>query len=69
MQALDLFLAGDDVAVKKPDPSIYLLAAKRLGLEPTECVVIEDSAIGCKVRRMRMKGGPLNPIPYTAMRS
>ena len=47
-----MFLAGDDVAVKKPDPSIYLLAAKRLGLEPTECVVIEDSAIGCKVRGM-----------------
>ena len=30
----------------KPDPSIFLLAAKTMGFEPNECVVIEDSLLG-----------------------
>ncbi|GFR50251.1 hypothetical protein Agub_g12437 [Astrephomene gubernaculifera] len=43
---LDCFLAGDDVAQKKPDPQIYRVAAERLGVSPGECVVVEDSMIG-----------------------
>mmetsp|Transcript_13473 Transcript_13473/g.18456 ORF Transcript_13473/g.18456 Transcript_13473/m.18456 type:complete len:309 (-) Transcript_13473:88-1014(-) len=38
--------AGDCVPCKKPDPAIYLLAAQELGLDPTKCVVVEDSHIG-----------------------
>lgn len=49
MQALDAFLAGDDLPAKKPDPSIYVLAAERMGVQPEECIVIEDSAIGLQV--------------------
>jgi HAD superfamily hydrolase (TIGR01509 family) len=30
----------------KPEPDIFLLAAERLGVEPVECVVIEDSEAG-----------------------
>lgn len=30
-QGLDLFLAGNDVAKLKPDPTIYNVAAERLG--------------------------------------
>ncbi len=41
-----LVLAGDIVAAKKPAPDIYLLALARLGIEPTEAVVIEDSRNG-----------------------
>ena len=48
-QALDVFMAGDDVPNKKPDPSIYEIAAKRLQVDPAECLVIEDSTIGLKV--------------------
>lgn len=43
---LDLFMAGDDVAVKKPDPTIYRVAAERLGVSPSACLVVEDSVIG-----------------------
>lgn len=43
--------AGDVVAKKKPDPSIYLLAAKELDVTPTRCVVIEDSAIGLRAAK------------------
>lgn len=39
-------LAGDVVSKKKPDPAIYNLALYRLGLEPSECVVVEDSRNG-----------------------
>ena len=39
-------LAGDVVSKKKPDPEIYNLASERLGLEPSECVVIEDNRNG-----------------------
>ncbi|RZR95343.1 hypothetical protein BHM03_00024177 [Ensete ventricosum] len=47
--------AGDVVPRKKPDPvcyflfcyfAIYLLAAETLGVDPSSCVVVEDSAIG-----------------------
>ncbi|KAF9607903.1 hypothetical protein IFM89_003717 [Coptis chinensis] len=45
-QGLDCFLAGDDVKEKKPDPSIYLTAAKTLGVVAKNCMVVEDSIIG-----------------------
>ncbi|MES0279079.1 MAG: HAD family phosphatase [Dehalococcoidales bacterium] len=45
---LDLMLTGEDVSRSKPDPEIYLLAAKRLGLPPGECLVLEDSVNGVK---------------------
>ena len=39
-------VAGDEVAHGKPDPEPYLLAARRLGVEPGDCVAIEDSPTG-----------------------
>jgi HAD superfamily hydrolase (TIGR01509 family) len=38
--------AGDIVSKKKPDPAIYNLAIERLKLEPSRCLVIEDSRNG-----------------------
>jgi len=32
----------------KPNPDMFLLAAKKLGVEPSECVVVEDSTSGIK---------------------
>ncbi len=48
---LDVFLAGDDVAAKKPDPLIYTTAMERLGVDPSVCVVVEDSLIGLKAAK------------------
>lgn len=42
----DVILAGDVVAHKKPAPDIYLLALERLGVDPAEALVIEDSRNG-----------------------
>ena len=39
-------ISGDDVKNGKPDPEPYLAAAARLGVEPAECLVVEDSVVG-----------------------
>ena len=44
----DAFAGGDEVARAKPDPALYVLAAKRLGVDPAECVAFEDSENGAK---------------------
>lgn len=40
--------AGDVVEKKKPSPDIYLLVLSELGLDPGDCLVVEDSEIGCR---------------------
>ncbi|WP_157970624.1 HAD-IA family hydrolase [Nakamurella deserti] len=39
-------ITADDVAVGKPDPAPYVLAAKRLGFESKRCLVVEDAPAG-----------------------
>ncbi|XVF15226.1 hypothetical protein REPUB_Repub09cG0132600 [Reevesia pubescens] len=62
-QGLDCFLAGDDVKEKKPDPLIYLTAAKRLGVSEKDCLVVEDSVIGLQAAT---KAGMSCVITYTS---
>lgn len=42
----DVLVTADDVTVGKPSPEPYLVAAKRLGVDPTRCVVVEDAPAG-----------------------
>jgi beta-phosphoglucomutase family hydrolase len=39
-------VTGQDVTEGKPSPQGFLLAAKRLGVEPRDCIVIEDAVAG-----------------------
>lgn len=39
---------GDEVVHCKPAPDIFLLAAQKLGVPPSECLVIEDSSAGVR---------------------
>jgi beta-phosphoglucomutase-like phosphatase (HAD superfamily) len=39
---------GDDMAHGKPAPDVYLETARLLGLEPSDCIGIEDSANGLR---------------------
>lgn len=41
-------LTGEDVSEKKPSPEIYLKAARKLGIPPAGCVVVEDALNGIK---------------------
>ncbi|CAK9320579.1 unnamed protein product [Citrullus colocynthis] len=61
-QNLDCFLAGDDVKEKKPDPSIYITASKKLGVSEKDCLVVEDSVIGLQAAT---KAGMQCVITYT----
>jgi HAD superfamily hydrolase (TIGR01509 family) len=42
----DLVVTGDEVSRHKPDPEIYLLALRRLGLKGEQAVAVEDTAHG-----------------------
>lgn len=46
--AFDTVVTADRIAKGKPDPSCYLLAAKDLGVFPSDCLVFEDSFVGIK---------------------
>ena len=49
LAAHDLFgavVTGKDVTRGKPDPQVFLLAAKRLGVAPSQCAVVEDARPG-----------------------
>ncbi|MBN1644122.1 MAG: HAD family phosphatase [Dehalococcoidales bacterium] len=41
-----LLISGDDVTKGKPHPQAFLLAAGKLGIEPENCVVMEDAVAG-----------------------
>lgn len=41
-ELFDLTVISGEVGLRKPDPEIYLLAATRLGVEPAECVFVDD---------------------------
>ncbi|MCP5095481.1 MAG: HAD-IA family hydrolase [Chloroflexi bacterium] len=47
----ELLITADDVTQGKPNPEPFLLAAARLGLQPADCVVIEDSPVGVAAAR------------------
>ncbi|MEM0942060.1 MAG: beta-phosphoglucomutase [Bacteroidota bacterium] len=42
---------GKDIKNSKPDPEVFLLAAKKLNVSPNECVVIEDAYSGVKAAK------------------
>jgi beta-phosphoglucomutase len=45
-QAFSAIVTGSDVTRGKPDPGVFLLAAQRMGIEPSHCAVIEDAPVG-----------------------
>lgn len=46
MPPFDTVVTGDAVSRGKPDPEPYLLAARHLGVDPRDCVAVEDSLTG-----------------------
>jgi beta-phosphoglucomutase-like phosphatase (HAD superfamily) len=59
-------VSSDDVATGKPEPDVYLEAARRLGVVPEQCLVIEDSRNGVLAGRaagMRVVLVPNRSVP------
>ncbi|MFJ3922972.1 HAD family hydrolase [Streptomyces sp. NPDC090022] len=79
-EAIDAVLAGtgldtllttavsaEEVARGKPAPDVFLEAARRLGADPADCVVVEDAAPG--VRAAHAAGMECLAVPYAAAAS
>lgn len=49
--SMDAVISGEDCGRPKPCPDVYLETAKRLGVSPEECLVIEDSTVGIEAAR------------------
>lgn len=47
----DLLFSGERVENPKPAPDTFLRAAEKLGVQPEECLVVEDSFNGCKAAK------------------
>ena len=43
---VDAACTADDEPLGKPDPAVYLSAARLLGIDPQDCIAIEDSPFG-----------------------
>ena len=46
MDWFDAIVDGNDVTMAKPDPEVFLIAAQRMGIDPSNCIVFEDSVAG-----------------------
>ena len=49
--SFDATVNGLEVVHKKPSPDIYLLAAKKVGVEPSDCLVVEDAVNGVQAAK------------------
>jgi HAD superfamily hydrolase (TIGR01509 family) len=47
----DTMVCAEDVTKHKPEPDVFLEAARRLGVDPARCVVFEDTDIGLEAAR------------------
>ena len=45
---IELYVSSDEVRAGKPQPDVYLEAARRLDVDPRDCAIVEDSTNGIK---------------------
>lgn len=48
MARFEHVIESSKAGVRKPDPAIYLMMCETLGVEPAECVYLDDLGINCK---------------------
>jgi beta-phosphoglucomutase len=51
LERFAVIVAAEDVTRGKPDPEVYLTAARRLGAQPDDCLVFEDAIVGVQAAR------------------
>ena len=51
LKYMDVVFSAQDVKKPKPEPEMYIKAIKSLGVEPKECLIVEDNENGIKAAR------------------
>lgn len=51
VDSFDEIVSGLDTTKSKPDPEVFVLGAQRLGIEPENCLVVEDSDAGIEAAK------------------
>ena len=51
LETFDAVVTGEDVVNKKPAPDIFIVAAKKIGLDPKTCLVVEDAVNGVQAAK------------------
>lgn len=63
---IDKVACGLDVTRSKPDPQVFLVAADKLGLDPSECLVVEDAPAGIEAAKrggmVTLGVGPMHEV-------
>jgi HAD superfamily hydrolase (TIGR01509 family) len=65
-EKFDVVVTADDVESTKPDPIIFLLVAEKIGVQPNEIIVFEDSPNGVRGARRAGMFVVAVPNPLTA---
>ena len=47
----DAIADGTDITRSKPDPEVFLISARKLGMEPADCAVVEDAKAGIEAAK------------------
>ncbi|MFA9381578.1 MAG: beta-phosphoglucomutase [Acetanaerobacterium sp.] len=62
---IDKVSCGLDIQNSKPDPEVFLVAAKKLGIAPEHCLVVEDADVGIIAAKAGgMKAMGVGPAQY-----
>lgn len=48
MERFDHVIESSKIGIRKPDPLIYKMMCEALGVEPAECIYLDDLGINCK---------------------
>ena len=60
MDYIDLIVSNEDVKKAKPDPEMYRTAMLKFGLDPKECLIVEDNPNG--IAAAKASGGYVLPV-------
>src|SRR5579863_7609591 len=64
LDRFDTLVCAGDYAKGKPDPEAFLLAARRLGVEPASCLVFEDTEMGIQAATSAGMASVKIPLPW-----
>ena len=69
LDRFDVLVCAGDYTKSKPDPEPFLVAAKRLGIQPGNCLVFEDTQMGIEAASAAGMASVLVPPPWERRQS